>query len=75
MLLNFQYKNISLSVALQSMSAVCFVPSAHDITVSVRLSLTCPLSICTQLIRTDVMGKHRGFADGVVHILAVSRGT
>ena len=43
--------------------------------VSFSFSLACSLSIFTQLIRADVMGEHRGFVDGVIHILAVSSGT
>lgn len=43
--------------------------------VQFTLSLTCSLSIFTQLIRADVMGEHRGFVDGVIHVLAVSSGT
>lgn len=56
------------------MSVYVPVISGH-ISISFTVSLTCSLFILTQLIRADVMGEHRGFADSVIHVLAVSSGT
>lgn len=68
MLQKFKCRNTSLSIALE---IICLCPFTFLLHSDFHFSL----SICTQLIMADVMGKHCGFEDSVIHVLAVSSRT